>query len=52
MSVYKELDVVKTVIILLEVIFVLVWMDLNWNQIIILVQVTIYNMYHKLLRTL
>ena len=33
------MDVIITVLILLEVIFVLVWMDMNWNQIIILVQV-------------
>ena len=40
MSVEKDfLDVVRTVAILLEAIFVLVWMDLNWNQIIIFVQV-------------
>ena len=40
MSVYKDwLDVIRTVLILLEAIIVLVWMDMNWNQIIILVQV-------------
>ena len=42
MNVYKELlDVVTTVLILLEAISVLAWMDMNWNQIIILVQVLI-----------
>ena len=40
MSVYKDwLDVIRTVLILLEAIIVLVWMDMNWNQIITLVQV-------------
>ena len=40
MSVYKDwLDVIRTVLILLEAIIALVWMDMNWNQIIILVQV-------------
>ena len=40
MSVNKgQMDVIITVLILLEVIIVLVWMDMNWNQIIILVQV-------------
>ena len=40
MNVFKEqLDVVTTVLILLEAIFVLAWMDMNWNQIITLVQV-------------
>ena len=33
------MDVVKTVLILMEAIFVLAWMDMNWNQIITLVQV-------------
>ena len=32
---------ITTVLILLEAIFVLVWMDINWNQIITLVQVMI-----------
>ena len=31
--------VIITVLILLEAIIVLVWMDMNWNQIIALVQV-------------
>ena len=40
MSVYKDqLDVVRGVIILLEAISALAWMDMNWNQIITLVQV-------------
>ena len=40
MSVYYDWpDVIKTVLILLEAIIVLVWMDMNWNQIITLVQV-------------
>ena len=41
MSVNKDqMDVVIiTVLILLEAIIVLVWMDMNWNQIIALVQV-------------
>ena len=30
---------ISTVLILLEAIIVLVWMDINWNQIITLVQV-------------
>ena len=43
MSVKKELmDVITTVLILLEAIIVLVWMDMNWNQIIALVQVRNY----------
>ena len=43
MSVNKDqLDVIITVLILLEVIIVLVWMDMNWNQIITLVQVRTY----------
>ena len=42
MSVKKDLiDVIKTVLILMEAIIVLVWMDMNWNQIITLVQVMI-----------
>ena len=40
MSVKKgQLDVIITVLILLEVIIVLVWMDMNWSQIITLAQV-------------
>ena len=40
MSVYKDwLNVIRTVLILLEAIIVLVWMDMNCNQIIIIVQV-------------
>ena len=47
MSVKKKLmDVITTVLILMEAIIVLVWMDMNWNQIITLVQVMItLNMY-------
>ena len=49
MSVNKDqMDVIITVLILLEVIIVLVWMDMNWNQIIGLVQVitlSLANMY-------
>ena len=42
MSVYEDcIDVITTVLILLEAIIVLAWMDLYWNQIIILVQVMI-----------
>ena len=33
------MDVIITVLILLEVIIVLAWMDMNWNQITTLVQV-------------
>ena len=33
------MDVIITVLILLEVIIVLVWMDIKWNQITTLVQV-------------
>ena len=33
------MDVITTVLILLEAIFVLAWMDMSWNQIITLVQV-------------
>ena len=41
MSVYKDwVDVIRTVLILLEAIIVVVWMDMNWNQIIALVQVS------------
>ena len=52
MSVYKDwLDVIRTVLILLEAIIVLVWMDMNWNQIITLVQVmTNTRMVLKLLK--
>ena len=40
MSVYKDqLDVTTTVLIQLVAISVLAWMDINWNRIIILVQV-------------
>ena len=40
MNAYKDwLDVIRAVLILLEAIIVLVWMDMNWNQIITLVQV-------------
>ena len=52
-SVKKELmDVITTALILLEAIIVLVWMDMNWDQIITLVQVIIcmhtklYNYVH------
>ena len=42
MSVKKDLiDVIKAVLILMEAIIVLVWMGMNWNQIITLVQVMI-----------
>ena len=40
MSVNKDLrDVIITVLILMEAIIVLVWMDMNWNQMTITVQV-------------
>ena len=40
MSVNKgQMNVIITVLILLEVIIVLAWMDMNWSQIITLVQV-------------
>ena len=40
MSVHKgQMDVTTIVIILLEAISVVAWMDMNWNQIITLVQV-------------
>ena len=40
MSVLEEhQDVITTVLILMEAIIVLAWMDMNWNQIITLVQV-------------
>ena len=43
MSVNKDqMDVIITVLISLEVIIVLVWIDMNWNQIITLVQVRTY----------
>ena len=43
MSVKKDqMDVITTVLILMEVIIVLVWMDMYWKQIIILVQVATY----------
>ena len=42
MSAVKEYqDVITTVLILMEAIIVLAWMDMNWNQIITLVQVMI-----------
>ena len=42
MSVLEEhQDVITTVLILMEAIIVLAWMDMNWNQIITLVQVMI-----------
>ena len=42
MSVKKDLiDVIKAVLILMEAIIVHVWMDMNCNQIITLVQVMI-----------
>ena len=34
-----QMDVITTVLILLEAIFVCAWMDIYWNQIITLVQV-------------
>ena len=40
MSVLEEhQDVIIIVLILMEAIIVLAWMDMNWNQIITLVQV-------------
>ena len=49
MSVCKDwLDVVIGVIILLEAISVLAWMDMNWNQIITLVQVIKLTTYVEL----
>ena len=39
------MDVITTVLILMEAIIALVWMDMNWNQIITLVQVTNYIAY-------
>ena len=55
MSVLEEhQDVITTVLILMEAIIVLAWMDMNWNQIIALVQVMIayvqelyYNMEYR-----
>ena len=42
MSVLEEhQDVITTVLILMEAIIVLAWMDMYWNQIITLVQVMI-----------
>ena len=42
MSAVKEhQDVITTVLILMGAIIVLAWMDMNWNQIITLVQVMI-----------
>ena len=53
MNVCKDwLYVVRGVIILLEVISVLAWMDMNWNQIITLVQViklTTYIGHHSII---
>ena len=40
------MDVITTVLILLEVIIVLVWMDMNWDQITTLVQVIICMLYY------
>ena len=46
MSVKEELmDVITTVLILMEAIIVLVWMDMSWNQIITLVQVMFIHMH-------
>ena len=39
------MDVITTALILMEVIIVPVWMDMYWNQIIILVQVRRNNSY-------
>jgi len=39
------MDVITTVLILMEAIIVLVWINMNWNQIITLVQVMITLMY-------
>ena len=48
MSVLEERqDVITTVLILMEAIIVLAWMDMNWNQIITLVQVMIIHTYVK-----
>ena len=49
MNAHKGLmDVITTVLILMEAIIVLVWMDMNWNQIITLVQVMIIIIEHML----
>ena len=40
------MDVITTVLILMEVIIVLVWMDMNWDQITTLVQVIICMLYY------
>ena len=46
MSVKEELmDVITTVLILMEAIIVLVWMDMSWIQIITLVQVMFIHMH-------
>ena len=46
MSVLEEYqDVITTVLILMEAIIVLAWMDMNWNQIITLVQVMIITLH-------
>jgi len=39
------MDVITTVLILMEAIIVFVWMDMNWNQIITLVQVMLMCMH-------
>ena len=47
MSVNKDqMDVIITVLILLEAIIVLAWMDMNWNQTTTLVQVCNYIHYY------
>ena len=48
----KQIDVITIVLILMEAIIVLVWMDMNWNQIIILVQVLITLTYVRTLYVL
>ena len=46
MNVNKDqLVAIITVLILLEAIIVLAWMDMNWNQITTLVQVMLTNMH-------
>ena len=39
------MNVITTVLILMEAIIVLAWMDMNWKQIITLVQVIIITTY-------
>ena len=52
MSVPEEhQDVITTVLILMEAIIVLAWMDMNWNQIITLVQVMTMCYIHTYVRT-